>query len=160
MMSDFAAQRQVKEYTYRLQASPAEVFPLLCPVREYDWIDGWSCEPIYSDSGIAENNCVFKTHFPEIGEAIWTVSKYDPNGFIIEFAIVYPGLFVEKLDVSLKADGDKQTTIRWARTYTGLSPQGNTVIEHIAKEFLDERTRWINESLNHYLTTGSMLRRG
>ena len=27
-----------------VEASPEQVFPLLCPVREYDWIAVWQCE--------------------------------------------------------------------------------------------------------------------
>ena len=34
--------RATRTYTQHLVAEPAVVFPLLCPVREADWIDGWS----------------------------------------------------------------------------------------------------------------------
>ena len=42
-----------------LSGSPEQVFPLLCPTREYDWIETWQCELIYSDSGFAEPGCIF-----------------------------------------------------------------------------------------------------
>ena len=35
-------------------APPDRVFPLLCPVREYDWIDGWECRMVYAETGVAE----------------------------------------------------------------------------------------------------------
>ena len=38
-MTDFKAERVVKSYTMHLGAPPAEVFPLLCPVRETEWIE-------------------------------------------------------------------------------------------------------------------------
>lgn len=33
--------RVSRTYTQQLCAEPEEVFPLLCPVREADWIEGW-----------------------------------------------------------------------------------------------------------------------
>ena len=156
-MDGFTAKRLVKRYDYNIDAAPETVFPLLCPVREYDWIDGWACEMIHSESGVAENNCVFKTNFPELGEAIWTVSGYDRENFIIEFVIVYPDVVVEKLDVALKEKEDGGTVIRWTRTYTGLSQKGNQLIEHFGGEHVDGRMAWLSESLNHYCRTGEKL---
>src|SRR6266481_7636473 len=48
-------------HTYRqtLRAPPAKVFPLLCPVREAEWAEGWLPELVISSSGIAEGDCVF-----------------------------------------------------------------------------------------------------
>jgi hypothetical protein len=60
----FKAERVVKKYTMNLSAEPAVVFPLLCPVREYEWIEPWSCDMVFSASGVAENNAVFMTDFP------------------------------------------------------------------------------------------------
>jgi hypothetical protein len=34
--------RAVHTYVQRLVAGPERVFPLLCPVREADWIEGWN----------------------------------------------------------------------------------------------------------------------
>ena len=35
------------------------VLPLLCPIEEYKWIPGWSCELIYSESGKNERDRIF-----------------------------------------------------------------------------------------------------
>ena len=45
--------RVTRTCTQRLVAAPAAVFPLLCPVREADWIDGWNPPLAISSSGIA-----------------------------------------------------------------------------------------------------------
>ncbi len=79
--------RLVKEYTHRVAASKDRVFPLLCPKRECDWLDGWSYEMVHSESGFAELDCVFRTNFPEMGQAIWVVSRYDPCDGEIQFVI-------------------------------------------------------------------------
>ena len=34
-----------------LNAPPATVFPLLCPVREAEWVPGWTVRMIHSASG-------------------------------------------------------------------------------------------------------------
>ncbi|MCK7511653.1 MAG: hypothetical protein MZV70_51465 [Desulfobacterales bacterium] len=39
------SQGRRRSFKMRLAAAPAEqAFPLLCPTREYDWIDTWQCQ--------------------------------------------------------------------------------------------------------------------
>ncbi len=54
--------RKIKAHTILLEAAPETVFPLLCPVREYDWIESWHCRMVYSKSGFAEQDCIFQTN--------------------------------------------------------------------------------------------------
>ena len=67
-----------RSYTMTVDASGATLFPLLCPVREYDWIDGWECTMVYSESGVAEMGCVFLTELPGRGVETCMVSRYQP----------------------------------------------------------------------------------
>jgi len=53
--------RATQTYKQQLSASPGEVFPLLCPVRETEWADGWLPERVITSSGVAERDCVFIT---------------------------------------------------------------------------------------------------
>lgn len=53
--------RARRTYTQRLVGAPDTVFPLLCPVREADWIEGWDPVWVASNSGVAEPDCVFVT---------------------------------------------------------------------------------------------------
>ena len=46
--SMFKTQRAIKCHTLHLAAPTANVFPLRCPVREYEWIEPWSCDMGYS----------------------------------------------------------------------------------------------------------------
>ena len=57
--------RTIKTHTMLLEGTPESVFPLLCPIREYAWIEPWRCTLIYSESGYAEQDCVFQTDFPQ-----------------------------------------------------------------------------------------------
>jgi len=63
-VTNFTAMNIKSRFVQQFQAPPGKVFPLLCPLREYEWIEGWQCEMLHSDSGIAEKNCVFRTRFP------------------------------------------------------------------------------------------------
>lgn len=81
----FRGRRATLRSRMRLDASPERIFPLLCPVREYDWIPTWSCDMIYSESGVAENDCVFATRLPGRGpRESWVVVRYEPP-LAIEF---------------------------------------------------------------------------
>lgn len=65
-MSDcaFQAQRAVRSCRQTIDAKPEVVFPLLCPVREAEWLDGWNCRMIYSVGGLVEEGAVFSTSKP------------------------------------------------------------------------------------------------
>ena len=80
----FHAVRRVQRGEQRYEATPETVFPLLCPVREYDWLEMWDCTMVWSASGVAEQDCVFTTAFPDAGREVWVVSRYEP-GRAIEF---------------------------------------------------------------------------
>lgn len=54
---------------------PERIFPLLCPVLEYDWVPGWECELVYTESGVAESGAVFRTERERDGGLdTWVVS--------------------------------------------------------------------------------------
>lgn len=158
-MTEFQAQRVSRTFAHTVDAPPADVFPLLCPVREYEWIDGWSCEMIYSESGKAENNCIFTTNFPGEGQRIWTVSKYDPENFAIEFVIMEGRSLVCKLDVALTEREDGTTEARWTRTFTGLDEAGNGAAAAYSEAAHAARMRILDASLNHFCRAGELLTR-
>jgi hypothetical protein len=151
----FKAEHVVKKYTMNLSAEPAVVFPLLCPVREYEWIEPWSCDMVFFASGVAENNAVFRTDFPaKGGRETWILCRYEKDR-TIEFIRVVPEFKVNRLDVALTAAGGSNT-INWFRTYNGLSEAGNRWIRPLTDETYRTGKTVIEKLLNHYLKTGSM----
>ena len=78
-------------HTQHLQAPPEAVFPLLCPVREIDWVNGWEPNTIFTQSGLNESDCVFWIEDKGV-ESIWTTTVWDPNNNRVEFLKVTPGL--------------------------------------------------------------------
>jgi hypothetical protein len=124
---------------------------LLCPVREYEWLDNWACEMVYSESGVAEDNCIFRTNFGGV-PMIWSVSRYEPPRRI-EFVSVAPGREVVRLKIGLEPAAGG-TRLHWERVFTGLSESGNEGING----WTMERERQLSEKLEYFLKTGKMLR--
>ena len=156
-MPVFAAKRVSHEYTQTNNAPPEKVFPLLCPVREADWIPGWKCDLIYSESGVAEDGCVFTIPNEDGPETVWMVTRYDPAAFKIAYAWVQPGLIATQLRIALSPAGGSKTAARIHYSYTGLSAAGNAVLEsYTVQWFRDKMENW-EKAINHYLATGKLL---
>ena len=141
--------------TFDVQASPDEVFPLLCPVREYDWIATWKCDVLHSESGVAEKDCVFTTAFHD-GPMTWVVSRYEPPTRI-EFTCFVPGLFVMRLEIAVSGDAGA-STLEWTRRWLALGEQGEEWIAARTEGEYEHMMAMLRDSLRHYLATGDMLR--
>jgi hypothetical protein len=153
----FQATRRVARYAHTVPFPAGKVFPLLCPVREYDWIDGWQCEVVYTESGTAENNCIFVTEFPDSGRQVWNVSRYEPD-MRIEFVMIGADL-ASRLNIQLTESGG-ETTLRWERIFTGLTPEGNRLAALHDEEWMQTLGDRLHDMMGHYLSTGRMLTSG
>lgn len=141
--------------TMELDAPPERVFPLLCPVLEYDWIEDWRCEVLYTQSGVAEEGCIFRTRVAPALQMTWVVSRYEAP-WKIEFACVAPGSHVMRLRLELRPRHTGSTLI-WNKEITATDPAGEAVIAHQVTSEHQVRTRLLEKMLKHYLSTGSML---
>jgi hypothetical protein len=149
--------RTIKSYTMNLDAGAENIFSLLCPVREYDWIQPWKCEMIYSDSGRVELDCVFKTNFPDDGpEDTWVVSRYEPPKSI-EFVRINP-IRSMRYSISVIAQDDGSTQAIWKQVITGLNPEGNKFVDSLTDEAYYSEMKTLQNMINHFLKTGEMLK--
>ena len=147
--------RATRHYTQRLNASPAAVFPLLCPVREVDWVNGWSPRLVVTASGVVERECVFVMP-EEPNDSIWVVTVWKPDDFRVEFVKVTPELAVGLIEIQLRSAGADGTHADVTYSYTALSPAGVKYVESFTEEHY---TRFMQEweaELNYYLEHGSM----
>jgi hypothetical protein len=156
-MPAFEAKRISHEYTQTNDAPPVKVFPLLCPVREADWVPGWKYRVIYSKSGVAEDGCVFTTPNEGGPETVWIVTHYDPAAFTIAFAWVQPGMIATQLRISLAAAPEGKTSAHIHYFYTGLSAAGNVEIDSFTPEWFRTKMQDWEKAMNHYLHTGSLI---
>ena len=156
-MPSFQAKRNVQTGIMHLNAAPRDVFPLLCPQREYDWIEPWQCRMIFSETGLAEDNAVFYTDFrPDRGPEWWVVSRYEPVR-AIAFVRFSPGIRITRLDIQLAADGPEDTIATWTQTMTGLSPEGNAYLDRYGDSAYTHEIETLEGLLEHYLQTGRPL---
>lgn len=158
-MSDtipFTAVRTTKTCNQHLLGPPEKVFPLLCPTREYEWIEPWSCRLVRSEPGLAELDCIFVTEFPNEGEDVWVVSVYRPNEEI-EF-VRSNGRRVIRYSITLTDNGDGTTTAEWKQVLTGVTEEGNRLVAGLTDEAYRQKVQGLERRLNHFLTTGEMLR--
>lgn len=149
--------RTVLSHTLHAAGTPEAVFPLLCPVREYDWIDAWDCELVFSTSGTAEIDCVFRTAFRQDGpEDTWVVSRYEPPR-AIEFVRVN-ALRAIRYAIHLQKAEEGRSTWVWSQTLTGLTDEGDALVASADPAAFAEKIGGIERKLNHFLVTGTMLR--
>jgi len=151
---NFQSKRVTHEYTQTNSASPENVFPLLCPVREADWVPGWQYRLIYSQSGVAEAGCVFITPNEDGSETIWLVTEYDPAAFKIAFAWVNPGSVAAQISIRLEPKSSNETTAYICYAYTGLSERGNREVGRYDTAWFARKMQSWEAAINHYLRTG------
>jgi hypothetical protein len=154
-MNIVAPNRVTRTYTQRLAAPPDAVFPLLCPVREADWIPGWDPRLVVSNSGVAEADCVFVTP-AAMGEAIWYVTRHEPQAGFVEMIRIAPAVTACRLTIQLRSTADG-CEVDVTYTHTSLGPQGDEFVASFTDDFYRRFMQEWEARLDHYLRHGSLL---
>jgi hypothetical protein len=108
----------------RFDHPPADVFPLLCPVREVEYAEGWDPELVVSASGVAELGCAFVTRDGR-DRSYWIVTRYEPADGRIAMVRVTPGITVCQLDFAVEPRGAGGTDLSITYTLTSIGPEGD-----------------------------------
>ncbi len=146
-----AADRISRSHVLKIRATRGVVFPLLCPVREAEYLSDWQAEILYSKSGVAEEGCIFRTPNPGGEPSIWTIRVHDEAAGLIEFVIVTPESRVSILVVEL-CDADHGTTdVRFTYTHTAIADPGRAFIAEFTEERFLEKMTGFEDSLNEFL---------
>ena len=139
-----------------VSATPEAIFPLLCPVREHDWIPGWQCRLVYTASGAAEPGCVFQTDRPADGGLdTWVVSRHEPPARVAFVRV--NALRTIHYDVRLASLPDGATRLRWEQEITALSPDGDRHVAALREQDFVATIEALEAMLEHYLRTGEPL---
>jgi hypothetical protein len=148
--------RAVHSYTQRLVAHPGVVFPLLCPVREADWIEGWKPLLVVSNSGVAERDCIFVTP-AQPADAIWYITRHEPKSGFVEMIKITPNVTACRLSIQLRAvEGGCEAEITYA--HTSLGPDGDAFVASFTADFYRRFMQDWESRINHYLREGTALR--
>jgi hypothetical protein len=109
-----------------------------------------------SDTGVAEEDCVFRTDFPGAGPMTWVVTCYQP-ATRIEFCCIVADYFVMRLKLTLVPESGG-THLTWARRWLSLGPQGNAWLAKQSMAGLDRMVETRLAELVHLLETGELLK--
>ncbi len=145
-----------REYTQQLVAPPQTVFPMLCPVREVEWVSDWDPYSVYSVTGVAEPDCVFITRKDGV-ESTWVITLHDSESHRVEMYKVTPGVTLTKLEFALEADGEQASKMHVAYTQTALGQEGRELVEAFDEQQWTEFMQKYESELNHYLGMGDHL---
>ena len=147
--------RVSQNYRQRLQAAPAKVFALLCPVREIKWANGWLPDLVISASGVAEPDCVFITP-ADPANAIWYITRHEPEKLFVEMLKITPTVTACRVSIQLEAEGS-ECIADVTYTHTSLGPAGDEFVAKFTAEYYREFMKVWEKELNHFLTTGRKL---
>ncbi len=140
-------------YTQHLCAPPDEVFPLLCPVREVEWAHDWEPSVVYSDSGLAEPDCVFLTP-SDAGDEVWTITRHDPEKWVVEMVMLAPGVVAMHLTFALRPEeGGCAAAVRYVKT--SLGPSGDRELARFTEAAWDKFMVTWEREVNDYLGSRS-----
>ena len=159
-MTAFKSNRVAHEYIQTNPAAPEKVFPLLCPVREGDWLPGWQYHLIYSDSGIAELGCVFTTPNPPgaaNANTTWIVTGYDPANFRIAFVWIDPDRMMTEIAIQLVSADAGATHSKIRYRYTALSEEGNRELKTYDRKWFEAKMKNWETTINYFLQTGKRM---
>ncbi len=161
--STFKGNRVAASHAEIIKRSPGKIFPLLCPVQEYNWIDQWDCEIIFSNREGIENNCIFKEYqsgpvlFDSDVPTYWIVSTYDITNRRIQFVLMSDLVAISKIEVEVKKMGDGKSSVSWSMVITGICEEGN---KHIGKSTRNKAKLYLTvlgKALKHYCEKGEKL---
>ncbi len=142
--------RKVYTFEHEVNASAATVFPLLCPVREREWVAGWQADLHYSDSGLVEQDCVFRV--PKNGyDTLWSVAHYRPEQGELTFAIYHEGHYLEHLHIHVRVIAGARCRLTWRRVFTALDHVGETFLNQYTPAQFDSAMQGLADQLNRHL---------
>lgn len=142
--------RVTRSYVQKLHAPPADVFPLLCPVRETEWVRGWNPIVVYSNSGVAEPDCIFLTGEGE-PDSVWVITRQDRQEYELEIIKVTPWTTVVKINISLGQNEEAETDAEVTYTYMALSEKGKEFVDNYTESYFQEFMQYWETTLNAYL---------
>ncbi len=135
------APRVVRSFVQRIAAPPEDVFPLLCPELEKQWLPGWDYRMIHSRSGVAERGAVFETRH-EAGSTLWVITEHDAPRRVA-FARWHPDGVVVHLEISLGRHLDGDTAVCITYTHTATDETSATVVGRLREsDWLDTMSFW------------------
>ena len=152
----FKARRKRQRFSGTWETTVEELFPLFCPAREADWIPGWDCELIYTDSGYVEEDCIFRTDEANpVGEGLWMFTRFETNRYV-DFVRIRDDI-VTHARITVTDNHDGTVTAAWDMVSTGLTAKGNREVDEMAEQ--DAHFSAFIKMIGYYLKEGKTIQR-
>lgn len=149
----------VRETTHdvlSLNHAPADVFPLFGPVLEKRWEPDWDPHILYAETDeAAELDAVFITRHHAGPDTVWTISRYDPANYAVEYVRVTPGIAVVHIAITCEPAPGGTTRAEVTYTLTGLSEGGNAHVAAVADDHRRNLKRHWEGAINRTLDAGA-----
>jgi hypothetical protein len=141
MPTPVIAPRLVRTFIQHIEATPEEVFPLLCPELEKQWLPGWDYRMIHSESGVAERGAVFETPHAQ-GATKWVVIVHErPRR--VAFARFQPDGLVVHIDIALGRHLRGTTAVCIEYTWTPTDETSRAILARSTEpEWLETMAKW------------------
>jgi hypothetical protein len=154
----FKATHITRSYEQTISADPTKVFDLLCPVKEAQWLEGWDYTLLHSESGLAEEGCVFLSRQEGEKNTIWMITKRDVQNREIEFVRATPESRIARLTIAVDEKEAQVSKVQITYVITALCEEGNQFLEAFTEEKFTGAMKFWEKSMNYYLETGKKLR--
>ena len=155
----FKAKHIIRSYEQTINAEPVKVFDLLCPVKEAEWLDGWDYLLLHSESGFAEEGCVFLSRQEGEKDTIWMITRRDVQNREIEFVRATPESRIARLTIAVDEKAAEVSKVKITYVITALCEEGNRFLEAFTTENFEAAMKFWEKSMNYYLETGKKLSR-
>lgn len=153
----FKAKHITRSFEQTINADPSRVFDLLCPVKEAEWLDGWDYTLLHSESGLAEEGCVFLSRQEGENDTIWMITRRDVQNREIEFVRATPESRIARLTIAVAEKTTTASTVKITYVITALCEAGNAFLEAFTQENFEAAMKFWEASMNYYLETGKKL---
>ena len=154
----FNARHITRSYEQTINADPARVFDLLCPVKEAEWLDGWDYTLLYSKIGLAEEGCVFLSRQEGEKDTIWMITRRDVQNRAIEFVRATPESRIARLTIAVDEKAENRSTVKITYDITAIGEDGNKFLEKLTRDNFEAGMKFWEASMNYFLETGKKLR--
>lgn len=156
--------RRTGAHRETIQATAERLFPLACPVAEYEWIDGWDFEMVYSDCGAMEKHCIFRERLtgaflfadPDL-ETTWVVCDNDREARWLRAVLLVGDRAAGMFEVDGQEQNASCTEVTWSYTITGLDQEAGEALTALEPGRIDTMLGFLGKSLKHYCESGEKL---
>lgn len=141
--------RLTRRFAQRIDAAPEQVFPLLCPEREKEWVPGWNSHMIYSASGVAEPGAVFETtHGP--GRTLWVITRHEAPRRV-SFVRFQPDDLLVRIEIEITAAAPGASAVQIEYCWTSTGSNSDAALAALTEAaWVEDMTKW-ERSMNAWL---------